>query len=77
MLLVAGGGAGWLSDGKDGTTKRQPAGQRGFAVRNGAKGGKSSHSSYPNSVTSSREAAYYGGFGGGGSPSDNTGSGRQ
>jgi len=64
---TGGGGAGWLTDGQDGLTIRNPKGGGGKSPANGALGGFSSH---PNNYS-----GFYGGFGGGGSNSDNTGAG--
>jgi hypothetical protein len=63
---TAGGGAGWLTNGSDGLTIREPKGIGGMAPRSGATGGNTTHGSY---------IMGDGGFGGGGSMSDNSGAG--
>jgi len=64
---TGGGGAGWLSNGKDGLHLRNPKGLGGKAPRFGAQGGPPTHNSGFKGGS--------GGFGGGGGMSDNTGAG--
>ncbi len=62
------GGGGWLTNGADSPTVRNPGGKGGQAPRNGAQGGFGTHNSYGAEHCS-------GGFGGGGAGADNTGAG--
>ncbi|MBM4372045.1 MAG: hypothetical protein FJ098_10355, partial [Deltaproteobacteria bacterium] len=62
------GGAGWLSNGQNAPTIRNPGGLGGQAPGNGGQGGYGVHDSYGPEHAS-------GGFGGGGAGSDNTGAG--
>ncbi len=71
QLSTAGGGAGWLTDGKDGVYIRNPEGKGGQCPRNGATGGIFTH----NTASYCTGTAGDGGFGGGGGMSDNSGAG--